>query len=147
MELNELWHSRLPVITNPYSGHTACFVAEFGNVFYASAIWTSPIARAYNGKNYIELRRFAISPDAPKNTASRMLKVMRIKVKAKYPEIVKLISYQDTDVHKGTIYKSSGWQIAGSTKGGSDSWLRPNMGRFRVRSQAPGDKIRWEYDL
>jgi hypothetical protein len=30
----------------------------------------------------------AISPEAPKNTASRMLKVMLITIRKKYPEII-----------------------------------------------------------
>ena len=54
-DLNRQWHSRLPKITNPYSGHTACYGALYDGKYYACAIWTDPIARAFNGRKYLEL--------------------------------------------------------------------------------------------
>mgnify|MGYP003139110587 CR=1 FL=1 len=139
--LNELWHSRLPIISNPHA--CRAIAADFCGIFYAIALWGPPIARLFNNKGYYELRRMAIAPDAPKNTASRMLKIMRKMLIKDRPELVKLISYQDTDVHSGTIYKASGWKIGGRNKSGK--WDRPN--RFRIAATAPGEKIRWEYDL
>ena len=144
-ELNLIWHSRLPKITNPYTKHTVCYGAYFENKWYACAIWSDPIARLFNHKGYLELRRMSICKDAPKNTASRMLKIMTKMIKKKWPEIIKLISYQDTDVHQGTIYKASGWVIGGTRKGGMDAWSC-NV-RKRSFTQAKGDKIRWEKDL
>jgi hypothetical protein len=91
----------------------------------------------------------ALSPEVPKNTASRMLSVMRRLIERKFPEVEKLISYQDTEVHRGTIYKAAGWIIGATHKGGS--WNRPNSknlnGKPRTRpdnNQATGPKIRWE---
>jgi hypothetical protein len=142
VELNKQWHSRLPKITNPY-GDQICFGAEFKGKLYACAIWTRPIATMLNGKNYLELRRMAISADAPKNTASRMIAIMTKIIKKSKPHIVKLISYQDTEVHSGTIYKASGWYIGFYTKGG-DRW---HQHKKRKVSQTSADKIRWEKDL
>ena len=148
VNLNRLWHSRLPKITNPFSAHTICFGAEYKNVFFACAIWTDPIARLFNGRGFLELRRMAISPDAPRNTASRMLSVMAKTISKEMPDIIKLISYQDTEVHRGTIYKASGWSVSEKTKGGSachnvkQSWKMPN--RVRDESQSTAFKVRWE---
>lgn len=145
VELNKQWHSRLPLIgaSNIIRNKDyICFGAEFEGRIFACAIWSSPVARLFNSKNYLELRRMAISADAPKNTASRMIAIMTKSIRKAKPHIVKLISYQDTDVHLGTIYKASGWNAVEGSKGG---WNRPC--RFRKSTQAEGIKIRWEKDL
>ena len=68
--LNELWHSRLPIIdwSNVVRNtHYVCFAAEYQGEFYAVGIWSSPVAqnRFKNGKQMLELRRLAISAEAP----------------------------------------------------------------------------------
>jgi hypothetical protein len=85
----------------------------------------------------------AISSVAPKNTASRMLRVMRLMIERRFPEIVKLISYQDTEVHKGTVYKAAGWRPIGSSKVSGKGWNT----RERSKMQTTADKIRWELEL
>ena len=141
--LNEQWHSRLPVCNNCFEG--VCFAAEYNNIIFAVAWWTKPIAqnRLKYGKYIYELRRMAISHDAPVNTASRFLKVMVILLKREMPNIYKLISYQDTGVHKGTIYKASGWGSVNKSKG--HTWTRKT--RKRNKDQSMSDKIRWELCL
>ena len=144
--LNELWHSRLPNVVKSNIQRTrnnVCFAAYFDNKYYASAIWTDPIARNLNGKLMLELRRLAIANDAPKNTASRVLKLMRLLIKTKFPFIETLISYQDTDVHTGTIYKAAGWVNTNRSKVSKTGW----NSRDRNKMQATGDKIRWEYSM
>ena len=146
--LNELWHSRLPridwsnVVRNK---RYICFVAEYSFINYATAIWSSPIAgnKMKNSDQILELRRMAISKDAPKNTASRMISIMIKIIRKSFAEITTLISYQDTDVHLGTIYKASGWSIAGLTK--FASWKSNN--RVRGLDQSNASKIKWEYSL
>jgi hypothetical protein len=120
-------------------------VAEYDNIAYGSAIWSSPVAanRLKEGKTALELRRMAIADDAPKNTASRMIGVMRKIIKKEFPHITLLLSYQDTDVHQGTIYKASGWYLASKNKG--TSWT--NNTRKRNKEQSLSDKIRWEFRL
>ncbi len=117
--------------------------------FFATAIWTNPIAANLPQHTWLELRRMAIASDAPKNTPSRMLSVMTKLIKRKFPIIERLISYQDIEVHKGTIYKAAGWIKGQEHKGGS--WNRPNAknlsGSPRTRpdlNNAVGPKIRWE---
>jgi len=143
VELNEKWHSRLPIIRGACQSMWLCFVAEYDDVAYAIAIWSDPIARMLNGQNLFELRRMAISPDAPKNTASRMLSVMRKKIKEEMPSVKKLISYQDTEVHSGTIYKASGW-VAVNTSKNQSRW---DKGRIRNKMQTTSPKIRWEFQI
>ena len=147
-ELNMLWHSRFPkidwsnVVRNT---HYICFVAEFDSIAYASAIWSSPIAqnRLTGGKEMLELRRMAISEDSPCNTASRMISQMVKHIKKEFTSINKLISYQDTQVHLGTIYKASNWIAVAENKG--TDWSTSKRKRNQVQSLAP--KIRWEYCL
>lgn len=146
--LNKQWHSRLPkihwsnVVRNT---HYVCFAAEFKGNYYAVGIWSSPVAqnRFKDGKTMLELRRLAICDECPKNTASRMIKMMIKKIRLKFPEIKRLISYQDTDVHKGTIYSASNWKNSSESVG--VSWTTKN--RKRNPDQTTAKKIRWEYSL
>ena len=146
--LNEKWHSRLPkihwsnVVRNT---HYVCFGAKFDGRWYAVGIWSSPVAqnRFRDGKQILELRRLAICNDAPKNTATRMIRIMVTIIKKRFPEIKRLISYQDTQVHQGTIYKASNWKIGGETEG--ISWTTKK--RARNKEQTLASKIRWEFYL
>lgn len=141
--LNGAWHSRLPKIGN--SHFRVCYLAEAGNVIFAVAAWSNPVARLLPQLEWLELRRFAIAEDAPKYTASRMLGWMRRDIAKRFPAVVKLISYQDLDAHKGTIYKASGWKHAENFKPRARGWIgwgtRPRKGRT---NQAVAPRMRWE---
>lgn len=146
IQLVALWHSRLPKVDKSNMVRTRrlwCVGAEHGGYWYAVAIWTNPVARAYNDNEWMELRRLAISDDAPKNTASRMIAVMSKIIRRKFPSIDRLISYQDTAVHTGTIYSAAGWKPFEAERSGD--WNRPN--RKRGPSQALSAKIRWERNV
>lgn len=146
IRLNRLWHSRLPkVIASNItrSPHNVCYVAEFDGIYYATAIWTNPVARLLPQHTWLELRRLAIAPDAPKNTATRMLGWMAKDIGKRFQGIERLISYQDCDVHSGTIYKAAGWVEGNLSKG--DDWIRSN--RSRNKSQSSSPKRRWEKQL
>ena len=145
MLLNKMWHSRMPR-ADFYNICRPCFGAVYKNIYYASAIWTDPITRAFNGKNYLELRRMAISEDSPKNTASRIICIMAKEIKNQFPKIWKLISYQDTEVHSGTIYKASNWVSTNISS--KSNWLVGRKdGIHRNNYQASGPKIRWEKQI
>ena len=147
-ELNALWHSRFPIIdwSNVVRNKDyVCYIAVYDELVYAVAIWSSPIAanRMKDGDLALELRRLAIAPDAPKNTASRMLSVMRKQIKKIMSHIKLFVSYQDTDVHCGTIYKASGWVQKSVSKAGMD-W---NGIRKRGKAQSTAAKVRWEFKI
>jgi hypothetical protein len=93
-----------------------------------------------NSQQIIELRRFAIRDDAPANTGSRLLSIMRKKIKQDLPEIKLLISYQDEESHKGTIYRAAGWVPTVTSNG--LSWTTEK--RTRNKEQTQAKKIRWE---
>lgn len=143
--LNAKWHSRLPdihwsnVVRNTYE---ICFGAVYAQEYVASAIWSSPVARSFDYRQVLELRRLAISNACPKNTATRMLGFMQRYIMKHMPQISLLISYQDTEVHSGTIYKAANWSAVHKTK--YKSW---NLSRNRSDAQSEADKIRWELRL
>lgn len=145
LELNAAWHSILPrfgtgfIKKQPFP----CFAATYGGLIYAVAIWSNPVARKLPQKTWLELRRMAIAPDAPKNTASRMLKVMRLLIHRSRPEILRLVSYQSKKEHTGAIYRADGWRETALSS--AKSWNMP--GRPRPPSQQLDDRVRWERNV
>lgn len=101
------WHSRLP--NCPFAPWTHAFCAEFQGVIYAVALWNNCSTRCLPA-HWRELRRMACAPDIPPNSASRFLGWMVRWFRKNHPQAEKLISYQDTAVHNGTIYKAAGWK-------------------------------------
>ena len=147
-ELNKLWHSRLPIIdwSNVVRNtHYVNYVMIKDGIFFAVAIWSSPVAgnRMTAGDKCLELRRLAISPDAPKYTATRMISLMVKDIKKRFPDIMKLVSYQDTEVHTGTIYKASNWYAEKEVQG--ISWTTNT--RKRNKEQTIAKKIRWSLTI
>jgi hypothetical protein len=143
---NMAWHSRLPKIG--CSQGRVFYAAEHDGGILAVAMWSNPVARLLPQNEWLELRRFAIASDAPKNTASRMLAWMTRDIRKRFPDVVRLISYQDCEAHAGTIYRAAGWKHAEnyvSRKRG----LAPTTGwASRHRSgrtdQAVAPRMRWE---
>lgn len=146
--LNAAWHSVLPNLDPRCSGGgpipAQCYVAEFDHHWYAVAIWTGPANRSLGemGDRILELRRMAIAPTAPKNTASRMLGFMARDLPKRLPTIERLISYQATEHHAGTIYKASGWVPVGYKV-----WVPWSNARRRGVPQTTSDKVRWELQV
>lgn len=150
--LNRKWHSMLPRtdLGNILCGNTTvCYGAFFEGNWYAVGIWSQPIIASLCDGVTIELRRLAICDKAPKNTASRMLAIMRRLVRQKFPQVSRAVSYLAVDVHRGTIYRASGWTPVGEIVA-----CRPQ--RFsnvnkRTRATAPlqteSRKQRWELPL
>jgi hypothetical protein len=146
--LNRRWHSRLHIYETGFCEKARiCFGALYEGYFYAAAIWDNPTARSLPQHEWLELKRMAICAEAPKNTASRMLKIMTAIIKKRFPEIERLISYQDVEVHKGTIYKAAGWHVGHNGKSGS--WGGENHKRSRPDYNNVSGKwrIRWEKNL
>jgi len=125
--------------------HSVAFWADFDDLAYAVAIWTTPSAanRMNEGAELLELRRFAIAPDAPKNTASRMLSVMRRLIARKWPSLIRLVSYQAEDQHAGTIYKAAGWTAAYRSEAVPWGHNRYTPAVTHLESA----KVRWEMPL
>jgi hypothetical protein len=143
----ELWHSRLPGCqAGPWQ---YAFRAQKDGVTYAVALWNNPCTRSLP-HHWLELRRMACSPDSPKNTPSRMIAWMFRFFQKECPEREKCISYQDLDVHTGTIYKASGWAIEYTSKPRVRDRSKNRVGTTRLyRSNKNGSipdssaKARW----
>ena len=142
--LNAAWHSRLPLVGNSHG--RVYYKAEFHGIVYAVAMWSNPVARLLPQREWIELRRLAVSDDAPKNTASRMLAWMARDIKKRFPEVVRLVSYQDCEVHTGTIYKAAGWATAENYISRARGWGKSKNGKGREgrSDQAVAPRMRWE---
>lgn len=131
-DLNALWHSRFPKInwSNVVRNRDyACYIAEYDDIAYAVAIWSSPIAanRLTEGKTALELRRMAICDNAPPNTASRMIGIMRRIIAKEMPHLTLLISYQDTDVHAGLSTRRADGKRQRKTK--------EHLGRMKIGNE------------
>lgn len=142
--LNALWHSRLPRMGTGFIKDMPfpCFGAEFDGLLYAAAIWSNPVARLLPQQTWMELRRLAIAPDAPRNTASRMLAVMTRLIRKNRPHLERLVSYQDTAVHTGAIYRVAGWKASQPKLPSNTQWNMP--GRPRPKSQSDAPKQCWD---
>ena len=145
---NVAWHSRLPhVQRGPWR---LAFASHYRYTVFAVAFWHNPSARGLP-QDWLELRRMAVAPDAPHCTASHMLGQMRRQIRTLLPDITRLISYQDQDVHTGTIYRAAGWRDAWVTKARVRDRSKPRAGTNRAyRSDSNGlapataAKTRWE---
>ena len=146
--LIKAWHSRLP---NCQDGPWEfAFHGHIDGVTYVVALWNNPSARTLPG-HWLELRRMACAPDAPRNTASAFLGWMARYFAAKHPERERMISYQDEAVHTGTIYKAAGWLAAhrsaprvrdrSKNRAGTTRKYRQNLNGIEPDASA---KIRWE---
>lgn len=145
--LNKVWHSRLPNVQDgPWQ---YAFKMSYQGVTYAVALWNNPSARTLPG-HWLELRRMACAPDAPKYTASRFLALMVKWFRKNAPDREKCISYQDTAVHQGTIYKAAGWIAEYTSEYRERDRSKNRVGTHRAyRSNLNGTepdaspKIRW----
>lgn len=146
--LNEIWHSRLPKIhwsNIVRNTHYVCYQFNYKQAIIGVGIWSSPVAqnRMKDGKTVLELRRLALSDVCPKNSATYVISRMIKDIKTRFPDIKRLISYQDVAVHVGTIYKASNWKISGQVE--FQDWQTSSRKRNKIQSDA--NKIRWEYTL
>ena len=146
-KLNSEWHSRLPELD--WSNVTRnslyiCYGAFFNSSCIGVAIWSIPVAanRMTDGSSILELRRLALSSRCPKNTASWMLGVMVRLIRKLFPQVKKLISYHDTEVHSGTIYRAAGWTKVSEVQ--FQSW---SATRERNPDQSTAMKVKWEKSL
>jgi len=149
-ELIRLWHSRLPKTQRgPWM---YAFRAAVDDYSYAVALWNNPSARTLPG-HWIELRRMAVAPDAPHCTASWFLGAMAKWFMENASQHEVMISYQDEEVHQGTIYKAAGWKVEHRTAARirDRSKPRPNGRIYRLKSHGvsvdAAAKSRWQKNI
>lgn len=151
VRLTRQWHSRLP---NTQRGPWQfAFHGHVGGTTYVVALWHNPSARTLP-HHWLELRRMACAPDAPRNTPSRFLGWMIRWFRENTQDHQHCISYQDTSVHSGTIYRAAGWvqeytaepRIRDRSKHrtGTSRMYRTNLNGLEADA---AQKIRWGIDL
>lgn len=150
----EAYHSRLPrVQAGPWR---VAFAAHYMETCFGAALWHNPSARGLP-QTWLELRRLVVAPDAPHCTASRMLGAMARWFRARpdgFEDVDRLISYQDVEVHTGTIYRAAGWDAAYFSKPRQRDRSKARVGTRRDYrndsngvSPAAAGKTRWELAL
>lgn len=150
-ELVSRWHSRLPNVQKGPWMHA--FRAHWHGYTYGVALWHNPSARNLP-QQWVELRRMAVPSDAPHCTASRMLGQMANWFRINKPECDRLISYQDAEVHTGTIYNAAGWTRAYYSKPRErqrSGYNRPGTNgreyRTGINGMAPDRAGKWRWEL
>ena len=77
-----------------------------------------PASRSYDADKVIELTRVYFVDEAPTNTESHGLSMMRHWVRKWLPSVRLIVSFSDPSVgHKGKIYDADGWAPFGMTSG------------------------------
>lgn len=118
-------------------------VLEFteGRDLIGAMLLGRPSSRALDASRILELTRVYFVDEAPKNTESQGLSMMRRHVRVWLPGVRLLLAYSDpAQGHAGTIYEADGWAPFGMTshKTGYGWRSRPN------RSDDPvSPKLRW----
>lgn len=141
--LNNYWHSTNPTI-GAVNTFKICFGAEFEGRIHAIAIWSNPVARLLPQSAWLELRRYAMAPYALRNLPTRMMRLMKRVIRARFPAVNVLCTYQDESEHDGTIYKAmSDWESVEVGSGGPWS-NRTRSNRTAVRKKR---KVRWQHQL
>lgn len=94
------------------------FSVHAGGELHGGAIFGAPaaynVAAKYGADGLVELRRFCLSDDLPRNSESRALAVMfRILRRA---GVKRILSYADPAAgHAGIIYRATGFEYLGTT--------------------------------
>ncbi len=141
LSCNARWHSRLPKLgTGFFRIRYPSFGAIYEGQLYAVAIWSNPVARLLPQREWLELRRLAVAANAPRFTASRMLAIVTRMIRRTMPHITTLVSYHDTSVHCGAIYRAAGWKLDAITRG--KDWRTPARPR-RPAAVSLAPKVRW----
>lgn len=143
--LNRLWHSRFPDVGG--GNARLCHAAEFDGIFYAAAIWTNPTSPKLPQREWLMLKRWAVAPDAPRNTARRMHAWMLRELRARFPEVTTLLSYSDPDSHTGTVYRVCGWAEGETTERKSNQTWHNRRRSNRTENLPPCRVTRWTKQL
>lgn len=90
------------------------FVLVSNNEIKGLASYGTPCSPKFNKGKVLELKRFVLSPDCPKNTGSWFMSKCHKELKKQFN---KIITYADPQQgHEGTLYKASNFQFMGVQK-------------------------------
>lgn len=113
------WHSFRKA---PGSNWKVAFVLVDSLHIYGVSIFAHPVARNEDQTGTLEHSRMALSPDAPRNSASYFMAQSRKWIKANMPGIKRLIAYVPSEIHTGITYRADGWRTVYSHRSESGKW-------------------------
>ena len=96
-----------------------------------------PNSKTYNNTKTIELKRFILSPNCKKNTASWFMSKCHKLLPKNYENV---LSYSECDRHDGIIYKASNFKFIGQSKKGQAIMMRGHVHSLRAAYQKIGGK-------
>ena len=100
-----------------------------------------PAARKLDQNRILSLDRMFFVDEAPKNTESHALSLMRKFVRIWFPGVRLLISYSDPEQgHTGGVYEADGWAPFGTTCKHTGHGWKSRTGR---RNDPVTSKLRW----
>lgn len=114
-----------PVIERVHYSHsifgvtvTRCYAVRVGAEIVGGAVFGLPagagVARKYGAEGLVELRRFVLTDECPRNAESRVLAVMLRDLKRS--GLRRVLSYADpAHGHRGVIYSALGFTYRGTT--------------------------------
>jgi len=100
-----------------------------------------PTSRKIDAERIFELTRMYFVDEAPANTESAALAMLRRFVRRWFQGIRLLLAYSDpAQGHRGTIYEADGWAPFGRTAPSHGCGWKSREGR---RDECVGSKLRW----
>jgi len=100
-----------------------------------------PTSRELDADHLLELTRMFFVDEAPFNTESKGLAMLRRFVRRWFPQIRLLLAYSDpAQGHRGTVYEADGWCAFGKTARSHGYGWKSRQGR---RDECVGAKTRW----
>lgn len=112
-----------------------------GRQRFGAMLLGRPASRAYDADRVLELTRMFFTDEAPRNSESAALAMMRAWVRKWLPGIRLLLSYSDPAAgHTGGIYAADGWAPFGRTATAKSWGWKSRDGR---RDSPQGPKQRW----
>ena len=119
VELLTLWHSCLPAPC----GFRLALLLKDGSDIIGVSTWGRPVARMEDQTGAtLEHLRMALASDLPKNTPSWFLARNRKEIRAMFPDVRRLITYVNEDIHSGITYRADNWQLVYEHKRESSRW-------------------------
>lgn len=104
--LIDQWHSTLPAPV----GWRVAFILSDGFHILGASTWGRPVARLEDQETTLEHTRMALSPDAPRNSATWFIAQNRKWIREHMPSITRLIAYVNGTVHTGVTYRGDNWR-------------------------------------
>jgi len=111
-----------------------------GRVRIGAMLLGRPTARKLDPELWLELTRMYFVDEAPRNTESQALGMMRRWVRVWMPEVRGLIAYSDPAAgHTGVVYLADNWAPMGLSDSAHASWRTRPQRRYTGAT----NKLRW----